>query len=109
MKFWIYCVLREACCLEAAFCCPAWGTLGTENPLVIPVTDATAPGGSWSWYCLWRNYLGLRIRAEMRGVFTPISCISTEQLKGALSGETALPGPAGAQSTQQHIPGREQR
>lgn len=46
MKFWIYCVLREAYCQEAAFCCPVWGMLRTENALVIPVTDATTLGGS---------------------------------------------------------------
>lgn len=52
MKFWIYCVLREACCQEAVFYCPVWGMLRTENPLVIPVSDAAAPGivsGEITW------------------------------------------------------------
>lgn len=36
----------EACCQEAAFSCPIWGMLRTENPPVTAVTDAAAPGGA---------------------------------------------------------------
>lgn len=46
--------------LGESFLLPRLGVLRTENPLVIPVTDAAASDGNKSWYFLWRSYLGLR-------------------------------------------------
>lgn len=94
MKFWIYCVLREAYCQEAAFCFPVWGVLRTENPLVIPVTDGTAPGGSWSWYSLWRNDPGLSVKPLCwnQGCFDTHLLHQHRTVKGSLWDDAALWG-----------------
>lgn len=48
----------------------------TKNLPVIPVTDAAAPGGSWSWYFPWRCKAGLRSNSP----YWNYRCVDTSRL-----------------------------